>query len=360
MRICFMNTTFVWGGGEKWHLDHACAFREHGDEVFIIAREKSAFLRQAEAAGFSCHVVRIGNLSFLNPLRLVQFFRFFSKNRIDILVMNLSKDLKIGAPSARLAKVPTIVYRRGSAIPVKNTLLNRFLYSNCITHILANSEATKKTLLQHNPNLFPSERIKVIYNGITCSPTLKKRSSPHESVVIGSMGRLVYQKGQDLLINMAARLKTLGITSTLFIGGDGKLKTAYQQLIDQMGLNDTVTLRGHVSDTASFYDEIDIFAFPSRWEGFGYALAEAMLAGKPIVAFNISSNPELVENGVNGILVPWCDTQAFENALVELINKPDLRDKMGENGRRMVQDRFDLEKNKKKVIEFLTQTLPAS
>jgi glycosyltransferase involved in cell wall biosynthesis len=82
-----------------------------------------------------------------------------------------------------------------------------------------------------------------------------------------------------------------------------------------------------------------------------------MLAGKPIVAFNVSSNPELVENGVNGILVPWCETEAFEIALVELINNPDLRDKMGENGRKIVRDRFDFNKNKNQTIEYLTQTL---
>lgn len=360
MRICFMNTTSVWGGGEKWHLDHACAFREQGHEVFIIAQKGSEFQKMATKVGLSCYTVQIHNLSFLHPIKAYQLFRFFKNNRIDMLVMNFSKDLKIAAPTARLAHVTSVVYRRGSAIPIKNTLLNRFLFGKCLTHILANSEATKKTILQQNPNLFPSDKIKVIYNGIDCSNPLKKEETPHKPIVIGNVGRLVYQKGQDLLIDMVARLKSRGIECSVLIGGDGDLMTTYQKMIDEKGLNDNITLRGHVSDTAAFLNEIDIFALPSRWEGFGYVLAEAMLASKPIVAFSISSNPELVENGVNGILASWCDMDAFENALVELINNRNLRDRMGENGRQIVHERFDFEKNKLQVIDYLTHTLPTS
>ena len=360
MRICFMNTTSVWGGGEKWHLDHARAFREQGHEVFIIAQKGSDFLHKAEGEGLFSYAVKIHNLSFLNPVKVFQLVRFFKKNRIDILVMNFSKDLKIAAPAARLAHVSSVVYRRGSAIPIKNTLLNRFLYGKCLTHILANSEATKRTVLQQNPNLFPSDKIKVIFNGIDCSTSTEKSSTPHKPIVIGNVGRLVYQKGQDLLIDMVARLKSRGLEFSVLIGGDGDLMTTFQKNINERGLNDIITLRGYVSDTAAFLDEIDIFVLPSRWEGFGYVLAEAMLAGKPIVAFNVSSNPELVENGVNGILASWCDTDAFENALVELINNPDLRDRMGKNGRQIVHERFDFEKNKHQVIEFLAQTLPIS
>lgn len=360
MRICFMNTTSAWGGGEKWHLDHARAFREEGHEVFIIAQKEGEFLQRAKQEGFSVFSVRNLNLSFLNPVKLIQLFWYFKRRQIDILVMNFSKDLKIGAPMARLAGVSSIVYRRGSSIPIKNRILNRFLFGKCLTHILANSEATKKTILQHNPNLFPADKIKVIYNGIDCSTVVEEPSlSQHARSVIGNLGRLVHQKGQDLLINMVEGLKSGGQDVSVVIGGDGELMATYREMIDKKGLSDTITLAGHITDTTTFLREIDIFVLPSRWEGFGYVLAEAMLAGKPIVAFNVSSNPELVINGVNGILVSWCDTKAFENAIVELVNNPDLRDKMGKNGRQMVCERFDFDKNKRQVIEYLTQSLPA-
>jgi len=359
MRICFMNTTTTWGGGEKWHLDHACAFREQGHDVFIIAQKNGAFLKKAEAKGLPCFSLRISNLSFLDPIKSIKLFRFLKGKRIDVLVMNFSKDLKIGAPTAKLAGVSSIVYRRGSAIPIKNSFLNRFLFGKCLTHVVANSEATKKTILQHNPNLFPADKIKVIYNGIDCSVAQKESAPNHTPPVIGNVGRLVYQKGQDLLIDMVDRLRSRGVELSVLIGGDGELMTTYREKINEKDLSATITLKGHVTDMAAFLEEVDIFVLPSRWEGFGYVLAEAMLAGKPIVAFNVSSNPELVENGVNGILVPWCDTHAFENAIIELANNPDLCDKMGENGRRIVYDRFDFEKNKLQVIEYLTQTLSA-
>lgn len=357
MRICFMNTTSAWGGGEKWHLDHACAFRDHGYDVFIIAQKGEHLLHKAKEKGLPCVSIRINNLSFLNPVKMIQLFLFFKRNQIDILIMNSSKDLKIAAPMAKLAHVPSIVYRRGSAIPIKDRFLNRFLFGKCLTHILANSEATKKTILQNNPKLFPSGKIKVIYNGIDCSVGTKENPRPHSTPVIGNIGRFVYQKGQDLLIDMVDRLRSKGVNLSVLIGGGGELMTTYRKIIDERGLNNLITLKGHVNNTTAFLNEIDIFVLPSRWEGFGYVLAEAMLAGKPIVAFDISSNPELIENGVNGFLIPWCDTNAFENAIISLAKDPELRDRMGDNGRRIVRERFDFETNKQQVIEFLTQTL---
>ena len=71
-------------------------------------------------------------------------------------------------------------------------------------------------------------------------------------------------------------------------------------------------------------DSIDIFLLTSRWEGFGFVLAEAMAAAKPIVAFDISSNPELVSHGVNGYLAEPFDTGKFTYYLTELINNPNL------------------------------------
>ncbi len=355
MKICFMNLTKAWGGGEKWHLDHACAFREQGHDVFIIAHKKGEFLRRANAIGLCCYPLTGGNLSFLNPLKAYRLFCFFRRNRPEVLVMNFSKDIKMAAPMARLAGIPSIVYRRGSAIPVRNSFLNRFLFKRCLTHILANSEATKKTILQNNPDLFPANKIKVIYNGIATSDYTHK--DRHTLPVIGNLGRLVHQKGQDLLIDMVHTLKERGVQLSVLIGGDGVLMKPYQEKVSELGLNENITFTGHVTDTIAFMNEIDIFVLPSRWEGFGYVLAEAMSAGKPIVAFDISSNPELVENGVNGFLVPWNDQEAFIHALLELINNPDLCDRMGKNGQRIARERFDFEKNKQQVVEYLTQTL---
>ncbi|MDP4277276.1 MAG: glycosyltransferase family 4 protein [Bacteroidota bacterium] len=351
-----MNLAKTWGGGEKWHLDHALALRDEGHDVHVIADRKGEFLIRAQKSGLSCYPFSAGNLGFLNPFKTNAIYRFFKVNGFDVLVMNFSKDLKLAAPMARLAGIPAIVYRRGSAIPIKNTLINRFLYGHCLTHMLANSEATKRTILQNNPNLFPADKIKVIYNGIAIHD-LSTEETQSEIPVIGNLGRLVYQKGQDILIDIAKILRDRDIRCLFRIGGEGALMNELQQKVQANGLTQMVEFTGLVNDPEAFMKGIDIFALTSRWEGFGYVLAEAMLAGKPLVAFKVSSNAELVFPNENGFLVDWDDKDAFADAIIRLIRQPSLRKRMGENGYSLVCDRFDFEKNKKQVTAFLTQTV---
>jgi glycosyltransferase involved in cell wall biosynthesis len=279
---------------------------------------------------------------------------YFRKQKFDVIVMNFSKDLKFAAPAAKWAKIPKIVYRRGSAIPIKNSFLNRYLFHNCLTDVLANSEATKQTILHNNKNLFPQDKIKVIYNGIS----LHTKSFPeakNNPLVIGNLGRLVSQKGQELLIDIAGLLRDRAVSCKFVIGGDGILMESLKQKVEEKDLGNYVEFLGFIEDSASFMAKIDIFALTSRWEGFGYVMAEAMLAKKPIVAFDISSNPELVFNEENGYLIPFENNVAFADALESLINNELKRKSFGENGYNLVCSKFDFEKNKRMVMKFLLE-----
>ncbi|MDP4278858.1 MAG: glycosyltransferase family 4 protein, partial [Bacteroidota bacterium] len=195
-----------------------------------------------------------------------------------------------------------------------------------------------------------------IYNGIAIHD-LSTEETQSEIPVIGNLGRLVYQKGQDILIDIAKILRDRDIRCLFRIGGEGTLMNELQQKVQANGLTQMVEFTGLVNDPEAFMKGIDIFALTSRWEGFGYVLAEAMLAGKPLVAFKVSSNAELVFPNENGFLVDWDDKEAFADAIIRLIRQPSLRKRMGENGYSLVCDRFDFEKNKKLVTAFLTQTV---
>jgi len=352
MKICFFNCTTAWGGGEKWHLDHALALQNDGHEVVVVSSKNGEFLARAIAANIKHKAFTINNLSSLNPLKIWQLYFFFKAEKFDVLVMNFSKDLKIAAPIAKLVGIPKIIYRRGSAVPIKNTSINRFLYGKCLTHILANSEMTKRTILKNNPDLFPAGKITVIYNGIR-TENYRYQSFKNEVPVVGNIGRMVYQKRQDILIDVAEILKQRGIPCKFRIGGDGILMKVLQQKVLEKNLSDYVEFTGFVKDSNAFLQHIDIFALTSKWEGFGYVLTEAMLARKPLVAFDISSNPELITEGLNGNLVHWGDRVAFADAIQNLISNPPLQKKYGENGFSVVCEKFDFEKNKIRVMDFL-------
>jgi glycosyltransferase involved in cell wall biosynthesis len=352
MKICFFNSAKVWGGGEKWHLDHALAFLKEGHEVVVISNTNSELIKRASAVSLRTISYAISNFSFLNPFKLWAVYACFRKERFDVIVMNFSNDLKVAAPMAKRASIPKIVYRRGSDIPIKNTYLNRFLFRRCLTDVLANSEATKRAILQNNPSLFPENRIKVIYNGISIKPSTNAEVI-NEVPVVGALGRLVHQKGIDILLDIATILKSRGVICKIRIGGDGVLKNKLLQKTIAENLSDFIDFIGFVEDSHAFMQGIDISVLPSRWEGFGYVLAEAMLAGKPLVAFDVSSNPELVHHNINGFLIPFGEKEKFADAIQILVEQPDKRKSFGAAGLAIVQEKFNFEKNKKQVITYL-------
>jgi glycosyltransferase involved in cell wall biosynthesis len=357
MKICFFNCAKAWGGGEKWHFDHAKSLAEEGHEVVVVSHKKSELFKRAAAQHIRLQACATSNTSFLNPFVFFPLYCFFKREAFDAIIINLSEDLKLAAPAARLAKIPRRIYRRGSDIPIKNSFVNRLIFKQCLTGVIANSEATKQSICRNTRRLFPAEKIKVIYNGINTH--IPEREKTARAVpVVGCLGRLVYQKGIDLLIEIAAILKRRHVACTIRVGGEGALKEALLRQVAAGKLQEYVTFTGFVNHPAAFMQDIDVLALPSRWEGFGYVLAEAMLAQTPLVAFDVSSNPELVHNGRNGFLVPFGDTERFADALQALVEQPATRLQFGQEGRRMVEEQFDFEKNKQQVIDYLTAARP--
>lgn len=356
--ICFCNTTKVWGGGEKWHYDMAVLLKEQGYRILTITRKDSALQKKYQQAGLENISFNISNFSLLNPLMKQKLIKLFLKHQVTTLFMNLPSDLKTAGPAAKRAGVKQIIYRRGSAIPVNNTPLNKHLYRNVVSLVLVNSEATKKTILKKNSSLVPPDKIKVIYNGIDLEAFDKQEVHPEKypakaGLVIGNIGRLVHQKGQKQLVEVARILRDKGVDFHLLIGGEGSERADLEKLISKNGLEEKITLTGFVDDAKTFLHALDVFALSSHWEGFGYVLAEAMACSKPVVAFNVSSNPELVSDGNTGYLIPYGDVDAFADKLAWLAQNPQLAKEMGAKGRKKVEKQFRLEHTLKEVVSLL-------
>ena len=235
-------------------------------------------------------------------------------------------------------------------------MLNRYYFGKVVTAVLANSEATKRTVLEKNPKLFPQEKIRVIYNGIPIPEhgmeldSLPKEEAPF---IVLNLGRLEEQKNQQFLVTLGTELKNRGLQFKLLIGGEGRLRPALEEAIRGAELTEEIRLCGFIEDAYAFIKQADVFVLPSLWEGFGYVLAEAAICKKPIVAFQLSSNPELVIHGETGFLVPPNDVTAFANALEQLYRNPEAAKKMGEAGRRHTMAHFDKEKQLLKIEAYL-------
>lgn len=152
------------------------------------------------------------------------------------------------------------------------------------------------------------------------------------------LGRFVEQKGFDLLIPIFSKLVCSFPDWDLILVGDGPDRPRLEALSKRLGLDGRIHFPGWSADPYPHYYATDIFAFPSRFEGFGMTLAEALSCGLPAVAFNCPFGPSrIVEHGVNGFLVPPGDDTDFENKLRQLMDDEKLRSSMGAAGKRILQ-----------------------
>lgn len=350
--ICFFNSAIAWGGGEKWHFEVSAYLHSKGHPVIVFAHSKSVLWQKLQEAGIPSVPVTINNLSFINPIKRQKIYTELKKVAPETIVLNLSRDLKIAGSCAKAAGVKRIIYRRGSAIPIKNSFLNRHYFKNVLTDVLANSQATKKTVLEKNPNLFPEDKIRVIYNGIRI-PESDETAVPPSTFTLVNLGRLEAQKNQLFLVRLAKELKVRQIPAKIIIGGEGRLRSELEQEIKKLGVSDSVELEGFIEEPLEFMAKGTLFVLPSLWEGFGYVLAEAALQKKAIIAFDLSSNPELVLQNKTGILVEPNNIHAFADAVEKLYNDPALSKKMGQAGYQHVLTHFDKKENIKKIESYL-------
>jgi glycosyltransferase involved in cell wall biosynthesis len=174
-----------------------------------------------------------------------------------------------------------------------------------------------------------------IHNGVPDDqqpPLPRLRPGP----LVGAIGRLEFQKGFDTLIRALADVEH----ATLVLVGDGSERRALEELSRIVGVADRIAWVGWSDDARSYLRTFDVFALPSRFEGFPLAVLEALLARSAVVAADVGSVAEVVRDGETGLLVPPDDPVALAAAIRRLLAGADLRRRLGEQGRRLVLDRF--------------------
>ncbi len=311
-------------------------------------------------AGIPSYGIRVANWSFLNPVKILRIARILKKERVRLIIMNLSADMKLAGIAAKIAGVQRIIYRRGSAIPIRNTFLNRFLFRRILDEILANSHETKRTLLKNNPRLIDPSKIRVIYNGVKFDQFEALGKNPcykrvEGEVVLGNAGRLEKQKAQDYLVDLAVELKRRDQKFRIIIAGAGRLEAQLREYARSSGVEDKIVFLGFMEDMKSFMESLDIFVLTSYWEGFGYVIVEAMANAKPVVAFDISSNPEIIEDGKNGYLIPPFDIGLLSDRVVQLAENRRLREQLGDFAKESVYERFSYKRALSLVEEYLME-----
>ena len=356
-KICFFNSEKKWGGGEKWHFETARALRKNGYKVVILGNINSELVNKCKKENLKVKEIKISNKSFFNPVVIYKIIKFFRQEKISTTVANLPTDMKIMSLTGIFYKKNKKIYRRGSAIPIRKTFFNKLCLGKLVDTIIVNSYETKNTVIK-NMNLKQlNEKIKVIYNYFDFEVYKEEfyeevHIKKENEIIIGNLARLSKQKGQENFIEIAKYLKNNGIKYKIYLAGTGELYDELNKKIKKEKLEKEIILLGFIKNVKLFLEKIDVFAFTSIWEGFGYSLVEAMYFNKPIVAYNASSNLEILEGYSGAKLIEIYDNKSFSEEIVKL-NK--LKEILKKNrvGQIFVENKFDKNEIIKKIIEII-------
>lgn len=204
------------------------------------------------------------------------------------------------------------------------------------------------------PWLISRKKVQTILNGIdigSCKKILEasdltrvKVGIPENKFVVGLVARISIQKGQDLLVDVARRVKDAIPNAFFVIVGDKSDNVPIEQLIASRNLQDDFLITGEVSDAIRYAALFDVAVLTSRWEGFGLVIPEYMIAQKPIVAFAVDAIPELIKHGETGVLIEKENTKEMAEAIIDLYNRPQIIDSLEKKAYQTAIERFTLER----------------
>lgn len=284
-------------------------------------------------------------------------YRLIRREKFDIVHTQTAQAGFLGRLAARLAGTPVIVHT-AHAFPFHEQLPEalRRLYAflerwvaRWSDLILVDTEAVRAEGLRYR--VTPPHKILTVHmgveldrfnpNGIDRDAVRRMWGMPPAAVVVGTVARLVPEKGIDDLLRAAAPLARRWPQLRLLIVGDGPARSALERQARDLSIVDRVVFAGVRTDIPTQLTAMDLFVLPSRREGFGVVFAEAMAMRIPVVGSDIGSVREVVEDGKTGVLVPSQDLPRLADAIDRLLADPARRESMGAAGRRRVEQHFD-------------------
>jgi glycosyltransferase involved in cell wall biosynthesis len=297
----------------------------------------------------SCPVVRLGINSLHHPTTLIKALRFASflkQERIDVVQVYFPDSTNFGVTVARLAGVPLVLRTRFN-LGYWMTRLDRWLgrlHSLLVDATITNCEACRQGVIQDEWAL--PESVYVLENGVELRPFARLAppvfaAGGRRPRRIGLVANLRPIKDPQLFIE-AARIISARYPDVEFrIAGTGELRRQLERLILDFHLQQRVRLLGRVRDIPAFLEDIDIAVLCSRSEGCSNALLEYMAAGRAVVATAVGGTPQLIDDGVHGLLVPPGNPEQLAEALQRLLDDPALAARFGSAAQRRVGSRYD-------------------
>ncbi len=329
----------------------ASGLQARGHRVAIVTRSGGEISRQARSDGLDIVELPLRHEFDVSSAR--RLARLYEERSVDLVHAHKGIAHSVALAATFLSgRRPLLVANRGVSFPLD--VFNRWKYRVRLAAVVTVCEDIKRVIVR--TGRLPPEKVHVVYAGVDPAVFDPGRAdgervrrewgiAPEEKLLVQVSAR-EYKGWRDLLSG-AARLwpDHAGLRIALVACPSPEVQAQVRSLARALGLGERVLALGYRRDMPDVLAAADIVADLS-WGGLGITgtLREAMALGKPVLASAAGGNPELVEDGRSGLLVPPRDPEAFAGALRRLLEDPELRRRLGQGGRERVATGFTVEK----------------
>jgi len=368
MRILHISSARTLGGGERHLSDLANALAKRGHEVFVAVPENSPLRAELSALpAENIFSLRLRNALDVKSGRALA--RLAREYEIEILHAHMARDYPLAALAMRANRRTKFVITRHVLFPLSR--IHKLTLAR-VSRVIAVSGAVARSLQAQG--IFPAKNIVTIPNGIDLGrfnitkreqargELLERPGSGSTKYLVGTVGELRPLKGlEDFLRAAAVVAKEMDDVDFVIAGRDatraGEHRVRLERLSEELGLRGRVHFTGWLVDVAPLLRELDIFISPSHTEAFGLSIVEAMASGLSVIATRTEGAQEIIEDGVNGLLVAVGDSEQMATATLALVKDEARRRELGARAQKSVQSRFSLERMASAVEQVYSEAL---
>ena len=359
-KVLFVITSLGLGGAEKllfyylrdldkskYSFSVCCLRAEPNDLLPVISNYTKV------------HNLKIKNK--FNPLVIIKLVKLFRNLKPDLIHTHLFQP-RVYASIAYLFynRAILITQKHNSVNPRKHNIFVILEMLSILVNkqVIAISQSVKNSLIKYE--FIPEKKIFVLPNCIDYQDFREiadfRKNSKEKRIIIGTIGRLERQKGTKYLIMAMKIILSKYPHSTLEIVGDGSLLEELNDLSIKLDISNSVVFFGKFVNVKPFYSRMDVFVLPSIYEGFGIVLLEAMASGVPVVATDVDGIKEVILNSECGILVPPKNPEALADAVIKIIENPQLSKSLIDDGLKRVK-LFNVQEHVMKLDNLYTNLL---
>ena len=386
MRVMHVITRMIVGGAQENTLFNCQdLIREFNDEVKLVTGPSEGaegkLLAQSDTEGLLIenHPFLIRSISPRFDMRELQALKSAVREwRPDVVHTHSAKAGMLGRAAAWSCRVPCVIHTvHGAPFHPYQRWASRWLFIQCerwaakrCHHMI--SVANAMTDLMVEAKVAKREKFSTIYSGMDVEPFLQSgecRDSVRKElgfvptdVVFGKIARLFHLKGHCYVIE-AARQVCLTVPNAKFLFvGDGILKSQFESEIAKYGLQDRFVFTGLVppNQVPKYVGAMDVLVHASLREGLARALPQGLIAGKPVISYDIDGAREVVLNGTTGFLIPPKETDSLAQAMCSLAKSSELRTQLGSKGRELFTEQFRHATMTRKIRELYLRVLNES